>query len=370
MKRILCIVGSMNAGGAETFLMKLYRNMDLEKYQMDFCVSIKEPGVYDEEIHSLGGKILYTVPKSNGFIKSFKSIKKIVSENNYQYVMRVSQHSLSGLELIAAKRGGAKVTVFRSSNTQTGGGLLNRILHLIFLPVTMFVPDIKIAPSTEAADFMFGINSVRRKNVLILRNALEIDKYAYNAINRVNYRRKFGLENNFVVGNVGRMSKQKNHDYLINIFSEIKKQKNNAILLLVGTGNLKEKLQEKVESLGLRDSVIFLGVREDIPQLLSTMDIFVFPSLYEGLPNTVIEAQTSGLPCLISNTITKEVKITDLVYFLSIKKKAREWADVAIKLALEKQDRTIVTTLVSEAGYGIGNITRKFEQIIFNGYDN
>mgnify|MGYP001624405131 CR=1 FL=1 len=161
-KRILCIVGSMNAGGAETFLMKIYRNLDRTKYQMDFCVSIDSPGVYDEEIYSLGGKIVHTSPKSKGFIKSFNSIKNIVKTNKYKYVMRVSQHSLSGLELLAAKLGGARVTIFRSSNTQTGGGKLNRILHSICLPLTMLVPEIKIAPSTEAAEFMFGKNCVKK----------------------------------------------------------------------------------------------------------------------------------------------------------------------------------------------------------------
>ena len=367
MKRILCIVGSMNAGGAETFLMKLYRNIDRTKYQMDFCVAIKEPGIYDNEIKSLGGKILYTTPKSKGAVKSFMSIRKIVSENKYEYVMRVSQHSLSGIELIAAKLGGAKTTIFRSSNTQTGGGFINRFLHKICLPITKFVPDIKIAPSTEAADFMFGKNSVKKRNVLIIPNALNIDSYIYDNKNRFKCREELNLHDKVVIGHIGRLTHQKNHNYLIDIFAEIKSEINNAVLLIIGKGELKSEIEEKVEKLSLADSVMFLGVREDIPKLLSAMDIFVFPSFFEGMPNTVIEAQTSGLPCVIADTITREVAVTKYVKFLSLNDSAEIWASKILEFLNTSDDqRKLAAEEMRSNGYNIEDTVQLFVNNIFD----
>ncbi len=119
MKRMLCIVGGMNAGGAETFLMKVYRALDKTQYQMDFAVAVKEKGFYDDEILSMGGKIFHIIPKTKGFLKNFFDIKRIVKENGYKSVLRTSQHSLSALELLAARLGGAKITIFRSSNSDT-----------------------------------------------------------------------------------------------------------------------------------------------------------------------------------------------------------------------------------------------------------
>ena len=365
MKRILCIVGSMNAGGAETFLMKLYRNLDRTQYQMDFCVAIKEPGIYDDEIRSLGGKIFYTIPKSKGILKSFNAIRNIVSKNQYSYVMRVSQHSLSGLELLAAKMGGAKTTVFRSSNTQTGGGTLNRILHKICLPITMYVPDVKIAPSTEAADFMFGKNSVKKRDAVILPNALDLKVFAFNQEIRNTVRAELGIEDRFVVGHIGRFSQQKNHEFLIEIFLEIKKLRRNAFLLLIGKGELMDKVQKQVDEKGLGDSVKFLGVRKDVSSLLSAMDIFIFPSFFEGMPNTVIEAQTSGLPCLVADTITKEAEVTKLVRFMGLYDKADVWAGAAIKMGEANISRENVEKEMALKGYEIKECTQRFVELVF-----
>lgn len=366
MERILCIVGSMNAGGAETFLMKIYRNIDRTKYQMDFCVAITEPGVYDEEIRSLGGRILYTVPKSKGFIKSFMRIREIVADNKYNYVMRVSQHSLSGLELIAAKLGGAKTTIFRSSNTQTGGSRINKILHKVCIPITKYIPEIKIAPSTEAAEFMFGKGSVLNKSAKIIPNGLDVEQYKFNLENRIKHRREFGIEENTLVfGHIGRFSMQKNHKFLIEIFAKIHEINPQSVLLLVGKGELESNVRKDVEQLGLTNKVIFAGVRKDVTELLSAMDIFLFPSFFEGMPNTVIEAQTSGLPCLISDTITKEVAITDLVNFLELDENPEQWARKAVELKVDEVSRRQKANDVRLSGYDVKNSADLFIKTVF-----
>ena len=365
MQRLLCIVGSINAGGAETFLMKIYRNLDHTRYQMDFCVAVKEPGIYDKEILDMGGRILYTTPKSKGFIKSFRSIKTNVFEGKYKYVMRVSQHSLSGLELIAAKKGGASTTIFRSSNTQTGGGIVNRLLHKLCLPITIFVPDIKMAPSTEAAIFMFGKRKVKKGEVLILPNALDTQMYAYNKSVRERYRRTMGIEQALVIGHIGRFTHQKNHMFLIDIFVEIKRRVKNTVLLLIGQGELEAEVRDKVDKVGLANDVKFLNIRRDIPELLSTMDVFVFPSFYEGMPNTVIEAQTAGLPCVLSDSITKEAQVTDLVSFMSLKSSADKWAEMVISKANLFQQRECYAAEMREKGYDIKQSVNTFVKTVF-----
>ena len=365
MKRLLCIVGSMDAGGAETFLMKVYRNMDRTKYQMDFCVAVKKPGFYDEEIRSLGGKILYTVPKSKGMLKSFMTICKIVKDNQYKYVLRVSQHSLSALELLAARLGGAKVLAFRSSNSKTIGGKVNCLLHEVCKPLANIVPNVKIAPSTEAAEFMFGKKCVKKGKTILLQNGLDTNVYKFSEEARENLRKELDVEDNFVIGHVGRFNFQKNHEFLIDVFAEVKKQKSNAVLVLIGKGELEERVKEKVKTLGLEDSVMLLGVRDNVSQLLSAMDIFVFPSLFEGMPNTVVEAQTNGLPCVVSTNITREVEITDLVCFKSLEEHPQKWAECIINIEKEQQSRSGYYMKLIEEGYDIKDSSYNFVKCIF-----
>lgn len=318
MKRLLCIVGSMDAGGAETFLMKIYRGIDKSKYQFDFCVAKEEKGFYDEEIINMGGKIFHITPKSKGFIKNFIDIMKIVNREKYKYVMRISQHSLSSLELLAARMGGAKKIIFRSSNSNTGGNKLNQILHRLFKFLAIIIPNIKIAPSTEAAMFMFGKKAVRNDKVLILHNGIPFEDYEFSEEKRQSKRKELLLEGKYVIGHVGRFSFQKNHVFLLKVFKKIKQIKKDAVLICIGKGELENNIKQLTKELKLENSIKFLGVRSDVPEIMMAMDIFAFPSHYEGLPNTVIEAQATGLKCVISNKISKEAKITPNVSFLNI----------------------------------------------------
>ena len=322
MKRLLCIVGGMNAGGAETFLMKIYRKMNKEIYQMDFCVAKQEKNFYEDEILSLGGKMHRITPKSKGILQNFLDIKNLVKENNYKYVLRVSQHSLSALELLAAKLGGAKILAFRSSNTNSGGGKLNLILHYIFRPIANKIINVRIAPSTEAARYMFGEKNVKKNKYNLINNGLDIEKFMYSEENRNTIRKELDIEDEFVIGHVGRLTKQKNHKFLLQIFKNFLSKNKNSILLLIGEGELEEELKEYSKELGIINNVIFYGVSDCINQFYSAMDFFVFPSLFEGMPNTVIEAQTSGLQCIVSDSVTKECKITDKVKFKSLQNSA------------------------------------------------
>ena len=351
-------------GGAETFLMKIYRNIDKEKYQFDFIVSVKEKGFYNDEIENLDGRIYYVPPKSKSFVKSFLGIRKIVKEQKYKYVIRVNEHSLSTLDLIAAKLGGAKMLIMRSSNAGTAGGKINKILHRIFKFLPKIIPNVKIAPSSEAACYTFGKKQLNKGKVKILHNAIPYEDFIFNQDIRNKMRKDLKIEDKLVIGHIGRFNEQKNHKFLVDIFEKIKEENKNAILLLVGKGNLENEIKKQVEELNLNDSVIFLGIRKDIPQLLMAMDIYVFPSLYEGMPNTVIEAQATGLKCIVSDTITKEANITGLVTYVSLTNDINIWKNNILKNYTYKREDT--SKIFKQKGKDIKDVSDKFINIMLN----
>lgn len=172
------------------------------------------------------------------------------------------------------------------------------------------------------------------------------------------------VEDKLVIGHIGRFNEQKNHKFLIEVFEKIKEKNKNAILILVGKGNLEDEIKKQVKQLNLEDSVMFLGTRKDIPNLLMSMDILVFPSLYEGMPNTVIEAQATGLKCIISDTITREANITGLVKYLNISNTSIEWSNIIINDLNYKREN--ITQKIKEKGYDIKDATNEFINVIFN----
>ena len=362
MKRLLCIVSSLNTGGAETFLMKLYRKIDTSKYQMDFVVN--EPGVYDEEVKIRGGCI-FTIPlRTNNPIGSFSALRKIVKKERYNYVLKLSDTPIGVIDLIAAKLGGAKRIGLRSCNTSADHGALRKIVSIILKPLLNSVCDYKLAPSTLAAEFTFGKRAVRKGEVLILKNGLDTNSFRYNRDERDAIRAEFALQGETIYGNIGRFSKQKNHDFLLKVFKKILERDGDSIFMLVGTGELEEEIREKSKILGLENHLIFAGIRKDIPAVLSAFDVFILPSLFEGMPNTVIEAQAAGLPCLIADTITREAKVTDLVQYCSLNESAEKWAKEAIKVSkrIRKADTHIN---MMKSGYDISDVVCQFVEIVF-----
>lgn len=363
MQRVLCIVGGMNAGGAETFIMKIYRAIDRTKYQFDFAVAAQDKCFYDDEILTYGGRIFHITPKSAGLVKNFKSIKSIVKDNNYNVVMRVSQHSLSALELLAAKKGGAKIRVFRSSNSNTTTGSKKSLfLHKLCMFMPKMYANVRIAPSTEAAEYMFGKGCIEKKKAFLIKNAIDLSVYSFNVEERTRLRKELSIEDCFVIGHVGRFNQQKNHEFLVNVFSEIKKKNDSAKLLLVGIGEKQKEIQRLVLAKGLSNDVIFAGVRPDIPSLMSAMDVFLFPSLYEGMPNTVIEAQACGLPCVISDTITKEAKVSKILKFVSLSSTFKAWSDAVLSF---EGIRGLTHDEMQKNGYDISSSVNKFIKLVF-----
>ncbi len=362
MKRLLCILSGMNAGGAETFLMKIYRRLDKSKYQMDFCINVKERCFYEEEIEQLGGHI-FRIPTKSENVKEFKQqLSDIIKNEKYDHVLRVTSSAMGFMDLKIAHDAGASVCAARSSNSSDGGGIKAYVAHRLGRLLYNKYVNVKIAPSDLAAKYTFGDKAYNNGLVSILHNGVDIDFFSFNNEKRELIRREFNISDKYVIGHVGRLSKQKNHTFLLKIFSEILNKREDAVLLLVGKGPLEKEIYAQANELNISDKVIFAGVRSDIPDLLSAIDTFVFPSIYEGMPNTVIEAQACGLHCIVSDTITREANITGNVSYMSLEAPASEWADKVLSIQAGRNDPK---KAFIDNKYDIDSVTEEFVHLIF-----
>ena len=365
MKRLLCIISGLNAGGAETFLMKIYREIDREKYQMDFCINVDGECFYTNEIEGMGG-IIYHIPPKSQSVKEFKrQLTEIIRENHYEYVLRITSNAAGFMDLKIAKKAGAKICAARSSNSSDGDGWKVKAAHMLGRILYSKYVDVRFAPSDLAAKYTFGKRAYENGDVAILHNGVDLNVFRYDAEAGKKVRDEFGINQEVkVIGHIGRFMKQKNHEFLIDVFAQIHKLDKDACLLLVGSGEMEQQIRDKVEKNGLKDCVIFAGVRLDIPQILSAMDVFLFPSLYEGMPNTVIEAQATGLPCIISDTITREADITGLTEYISLNESAKYWADTVMKHIIGYKRRNTAEDF-KKKGYSIESVAKEFTQLIF-----
>lgn len=361
MKRVLCILSSLDAGGAETFLMKVYRALPPEEYQLDFVVCA-DGGCYTQEVLDRGGRIFQIPLRTKDLLGAMKALRSIVSENGYTHVLKLGNGAASCVDLLVAKSGGAKTRIMRSCNALTGLSLKSILTHRLLQPLLNTVANVKIAPSMLAAEFTFGSRQAH-KNVHILNNGVDLKVFHYDPQARAALQKEFDLEGKFVVGHVGRFNKQKNHSFLLDVFYEIHKKQENAVLLLVGQGELEEAIREKISKLGLADRVVFTGLRSDVPKLLSAMDVLVFPSFHEGMPNVVIEAQATGLPCVIADTITRDANITGLVKYLPLDMPPARWAQHALTALSETRKDTAAD--FQKHGYDIQRVAAELVRLVF-----
>ncbi|TWD98891.1 glycosyltransferase involved in cell wall biosynthesis [Neobacillus bataviensis] len=348
--RVLHVVVNMNRGGAETLIMNLYRNIDRTKVQFDFLTC--REGVFDNEIKELGGKI-HRIPYINdvGPFGYIKALNDFFSNHNDYLIVHSHLNQMSGVVVRAAKKNGIKYCISHSHNTGGEGGIITKGYKWysgLFIPLNS---NYTFACSQAAAKWLFGKKADEAK---LLNNGIEPEMFSFSPEIRLMKRKELGISDQLVIGHVGRFNKQKNHKFLVEVFAELVKRKPNSLLLLCGDGVLRQDIENRVNELNIRDKVKFLGIRSDIHQLLHAFDIFLFPSLHEGLPVTLIEAQAAGIPCLISDEITNEVDLgLGLMKFLSISNKDM-WIAELNKFDAKKMDRnTPKIKKLREKGYDI-----------------
>ncbi|ALJ04036.1 glycosyl transferase family 1 [Pseudalgibacter alginicilyticus] len=370
--RILQVLTIMNRGGAENMIMNYYRSIDKSKIQFDFLLHRKDEGAFDDEILSLGGKLFKMDPIS---VKSYsnykKQLKSFFTDHPEYHIVHSHLDTLSFIVLKAAKEAGVNIRIGHNHLAIEPFGLkkifkkqtdLKEVLKDLF----KFSIRSKVgkyathyfACGEKAGVWLYGEENKDR--IKIINNAINTKTFIYNETKAVKIKKDLGISNKKVIGHVGRFNEQKNHIFLIKIFYEMWLQNKNLVLVLIGDGNLKPKIEEQVKKLNIKDNVKFLGLRNDVPDLLQAIDIILFPSLYEGLPVSLVEAQAAGLKVITSTTVDKETAITKLVTFCDLKESETYWANLVLK-HLEYERKNMFKAIL-DAQYDIEENTNKLQQ--------
>lgn len=350
----------MNRGGIETFIMNVFRNIDRTKVSFDFLLGTEDECDYNKEILALGGNIHYIPDCRNGLFKNIKMLNRFYKEHpEYKIIHLHASALLNIVPLVVAKKHNIPVRIIHSHSTSVCGNPLRNLLHIFNkLWLTDYATHY-LACSKLAGEWMFS-SKYKKTPYQIINNGIDIDNFKFDPDKRNELRKHLCINDKFVVGHVGSFSKAKNHSFLLDIFSNIKEKSDDAILLLVGDGNLRKNIEDKIRKLGLSDSVILTGKRTDIAELMCAMDVFAFPSLHEGLGIVAIESQCNGLKTIVADTIPEDAFITPLISKLPLELSAEKWAREIIKLekGYARQDMSLE---IKMAGYDIKKIAYKMQ---------
>lgn len=358
MERILQVVTYMDMGGIENLIMNYYRRMDRSKVQFDFLMHRIEPTYFDEEILALGGRIYRLPPIHPKTYTAYRrELKKFFDEHHYR-VVHAHNNAYSMFVLREAMRHGCQVRIASSHCAFPKLGLIHRLTYDYCRSKINRYCTQRLACSVPAGQWLYS-----GADFDILPNAIDAERFRFSEQVRQRYRAELGLGDAFTVAHVGRLNHAKNHDFLLAAFAEVLKKEPSAKLLLIGDGELRIPLEAAATQLP-NGAVIFMGARTDIPQLLQAADVFAFPSHFEGLPVTMIEAQAAGLPCVMSDRITNECIVTDLVRVLPIDDPA-VWADAI--LTMRDKPRTDCFAKIQASGYDITAATEKLTRFYLNG---
>lgn len=357
-EKVLHIVGGMDIGGTETMLMNLYRQIHKDT-RFDFISYYDRDGYYDKEIIELGGKIISTKsPAEIGQLKAIKNLYKIIKEGRYDIV---HAHTLfnCGIAMIAAKLAGTKIRISHShTNLDMGNSIIKKIYFTIMRILIILFSTNYIACSNSAGKYLFGKNIIKNNKYKVLPNYVDYTKFL-NCDNNISLISKLKLnDDDIIIGHIGRFVDAKNHNFLIEVANKMINKDNRIKLILVGDGPLKEEIEKKVVKLGISDNVFFLGLRKDVDFILNSCDIFIFPSIYEGLGLVMLEAQACGLPCLVSEAIQPEANLgIGLVKQIKLDDGIDKWADEAVKLIGKKNNnKEAIEEAFKAKGYEIEDI--------------
>ena len=330
---VLQVLSCLELGGAESRVMDLCRNMKDSGIQYDFLLHDAGPDHYEEEAVRLGCRI-YRVPRFR-FLNYFsycRALQNFFKEHSEIDIVQGHMTSTAAIYLPIAKKCGVKATIAHARSAGVDPGIKGRLTKRLRKHLDQKT-DYMWACSTEAAKAVYGETHVNAGEVRIIPNAVEIEKYVptetlQEAGRKI--RQEYHIEDQFVIGHVGRFHYAKNHEFLLRVFAEILKKQKNAALLLIGEGALMEDVRQQAKELDLSDHVVFAGRQNEVEKYYQAMDMLIFPSRYEGLPGTIVEAQAAGLPCVVSDTVTKDVAVTELVDYESLNRSPEEWAVIAL----------------------------------------
>lgn len=358
--RVLAVVHRMERGGMESRLMDILRNLDYQKISIDIFTTCKKPGIFDTEIKCLGSEIYYnpelSVKNMIGYVDFFKSFLKQHPEYN---IVHTHQNAWCSVFCKGAYLAGVPVRIAHSRTAVSTLTLKNIVKNVIKIPTCHYATHY-FAVSKPAGKWLFGKKNMESGKVRIWKNAIECQKFRYDPVVRYEKRKLLGIQDKEVIMHVGNFTRPKNQEFLIEVIRHFKELESNCILFFVGgetADGLQKKAIEKVKEYNLSDRVCFLGNRDDVNELLQAADVFCFPSLFEGLPGAVLEAQAAGLPCVISAAITEEAKVLSTTKMISLKAGVNVWCqEIMNSLTIERRD---TFDEMVHAGFDIRILTRE-----------
>lgn len=342
---ILQIGMSDNQGGIETYIYNLYKNSNKEEFKFDFIDISENKIAFYDELEELGAKIYKVVPRTKNYLRHVKELKKIIKNNNYDVIhIHIMDYSWFEPIIIANKDSNAKLILHsHSASSPNIWGKKHWLLHKIGKRLCKKAKVNYVACGEKAGQFMFG-----DKQFKVFNNGIDIDKFKFDENNRKKIRNRLNIkEDTVVIGQVAKLEEQKNPLFLLEIFKKYNEYNNDSKLIIVGEGSLRNKIEAKIKKDKIEDSVILFGKRNDSYKFYSAFDIFVMPSLYEGLSIALIEAQVNGLKCYTSDGVDKNSNITGNVEFLSLEKGANFWADNFFNKN-NSRDRNIINKIPEE----------------------
>lgn len=362
MVRILQELSALDGGGVAKLLYDYYLNMDREKVHFDFLIyDYYDEGIYEKPLRDLGCTI-YKLPRLKKDKKGyFEGMKKIIKNGNYDVV-----HSHMGSRglfvMYYGKKYGVKKRIVHSHIAYEPVSSVKRKFNSILAAISKHYATDLFACGHDAGVYMWGQKNSDKGKIHIMTNAIDTEKFTFSKDIRDQKKKELNIEGKFTIGIVGRLSEQKNYPFLFEAYKKMLEKRNDTVLIVVGRGLEEDKIKEKADQLGLKDSVQFLGIRSDISDLLNAFDVFVLPSLYEGLPVVLIEAQANGVQEIVSDKVTTEMNITDLIQFLSIDGTEGEWAEAMVSCKDNTSEREKYSRLVAEAGYDIRVESKKMQE--------
>lgn len=346
--RVLHVVGQMDRGGTETLLMNLLRILDRDRFQFDFVEQTQRRCDYDDEIESLGSRIFRCPTISPTNLSTYRAWWRNFFQEHPEYPIVHGHSRGSGTVYLQEANHARRVTIMHCHNNSYGKGLSGMLRYLWQIPLH-WVADYNFACSYDSGTSQFG----KRGNFEVIKNGIISERFSWNLESRTRLRDELKLNDSFVIGNVARFEAQKNHHFLIEIFRDIKMKCPNSKLLLVGRGTKEVAIRAQATEYGILEDVVFAGTREDVNDLYQAMDVFVLPSLFEGFGMVNIEAQTSGLPCFVSDTVAPEAAVTDLIHYLSLNMSPKHWADEVLNGRIDEKDRRDHRSEIVRAGFDI-----------------
>lgn len=356
MKVLIIATTYFELDGITNVILNYFRAMDQSDMKIDFVLPNDISNDLRLELESYGSRIYIIYDRQEKPFTYINKLSHLIKENNYDIVHAHGNSCTLGIEMVAAKRGKAKVRISHSHNSQNKYLIAHKMLRGIFDSNYTHA----LACGQKAGEWLF-----KNKDFEIINNGIEISKFMFNSENRQYIREKYKLMDKKVMGHIGHFSYQKNHEYLVDIFNECYKEDNTYRLMLMGEGELQASIKNKVNDMGLSHAVIFTGKTFEVPKILQALDVFVMPSRFEGLPLTLVEAQTACLTCFVSDAVTKEAGITELVHFISLEKSPEEWAkSIQGALLINRQEaKDKISQSIIDAGYSISDNAKKLKAL-------